>query len=301
MSTEIESTINQFRQFIQLSEALLPTLHPVTPESDFLRFIQNSIPLILGPIRASLEAIRSEVALIRRWLVPHDLLRIAGFSYAEDPYTELIAWALHPDTHPESASLRQRAWLNSFRFGETVSFDHPARPRTQFCTDDGIPDLILDYETFVVIVEAKTGSEEHTTPSGIMQTSAYPDAVRRALSLPEWKSIYVIFITPDRRKASNREAFNTTFVEFALVLASHLDTIDLPGDLRSAYAMLITHFITCAIHPGIDIRASIENANEWLNQLSDDNFLISRMNEISAGNGAGSGLRFVIWRPPTRA
>ena len=281
MATGLPTIIGQFRQFIELSEALLPTLRPPTPESDFLRFIHEATPLILEPIRGSLKEVGSKVALMRRWLVSHDVLRIAGFNYAEDPYTELMAWALHPDTHPESAFLRQRAWLSSFPFGTDISFEQAARPQTQFCTDDGIPDLILEYETFVVIVEAKTGSEEHQTPSGIMQTIAYPDSVKRALKIPESKTVYTVFITPDRRKAVNREAFNTTFVEFSLVLASHLDTVDLPGDLRSAYAMLFTHFITCAIPPGIDIRATIHNSDEWLSQLGDDNFLISRMNEIS--------------------
>lgn len=277
---ENESIINQFRQFIGLSEALLPTLRPPASESEFVQFIREATPLILEPIRASLEAVASKLTLMRRWLVSQDLLRIAGFSYAEDPYTELMAWALHPNTHPESALLRQRAWLSSFPFGAEIKFEQAATPQTQFWTDDGIPDLILKYETFVVIVEAKTGSVEHPTPSGTMQTNAYPDAVRRALELPESRPVYTVYVTPDRRKAMNREAFNATFVEFSLVLASQLDTIDLPTDLRAAYAMLFTHFITCAIPPGIDIRSSIQSADEWLSQLDNEKLLIARMNEI---------------------
>jgi hypothetical protein len=280
MSAENQSTIDQFRHFIQLSEALASMLHPAPPVSGFWQFIQESTSLIIKPVRASLEALGSRLALMRRWLVSHDLLRIAGFTYAEDPYTELMAWALRPDTHPESAVQRQLAWLRGFPFGTGLHFERPATPRTQVRTEDGIPDLILEYETFVVITEAKTGSEEHLAPSGTPQTLAYPDSVRRELGLDESKSVYMVFITPDRRKASNPEAFNTTFAEFALSLASALEAIPLPEDVRWAYAMLFTHFFRCALPPETDPFAVIKNVDEWLNHLDDDAFLIDRLNEI---------------------
>lgn len=272
---------DQFHQFIRLSESLLSESEPTTLLPEFQKFVHNSFPLILSPIRTSLETIGPRFAVIRHWLVPHDLLRIAGFTSAEDSYTELMAWALHPDTHPESAIPRQLAWLRVFPFGKALNLNRPAIPRTQFRTKDGIPDLILEYETLVVVTESKTGSDEHYTPSGTFQTLAYPVSVRDALRLDDRKPIYVVFITPERRKAANPEAFNTTFIDFCLSLASELEAFVLPDHLRWTYAALFTHFLTCAVPPGIDTRMIVGKAQKWLGNLQDDTFILENLNEIT--------------------
>ena len=278
MSSDLQSIFDQFHRFIQLSQPLASTQQP---ESDFRRFIQESTRLIIGPDRTSLRVVDEKITTMCRWLVSHDLLRIARFSYVEDAYTELMAWALHPGTHPESGMRRQCAWLRSLPFGRELHFESPATPRTQFYTNDGIPDLILEYETFVVVVEAKTGAEEHAAPSGLLQTKAYPVSVKHALRLPDETSVYMVYITPDRRRASNPESISTSFVDFSLALASELDAISLPEDLRWAYAMLFTHFLTCAVPPGTDTPAIIHNANEWRDHLGDDAFLGRRLNRIT--------------------
>jgi hypothetical protein len=142
--------------------------------------------------------------------------------------------------------------------------------------------LILEYDKFVVVLEAKTGSEEHEAPSGILQTMAYPDAVRRAVHIDRSKPVYIVFITPDKSEAANPEAINTTFVEFALSLAAALETIPLPDDLRFAYAMLFTHFLTYAVPPGIDTRSVVQKMDGWVVGAADDTYLVSIMGEVSA-------------------
>lgn len=280
MSTRSPLAIDQFRRFIELSRTLIATVHVDSPVSSFQQFLQESTPLLIDPIRTSLEKLGGRLALMQRWLVAHDLLRIAGFTYAEDPYTELIAWAIHPNTHPDSAMQRQRAWLRSFPFDACLDFIRAAIPETQLFTNDGIPDLILKYESFVVVVEAKTGSAEHTAPSGALQTVAYPDAVRHRLSLDESIPIYIVFLTPDRRAAANPKAVNTTFAEFSLSLAAELETVSLPEDLRWAYRMLLTHFFTCAVPRGVDVLSLLRKANEWIEHRDDRALLASKLNEI---------------------
>lgn len=280
MSQQAQAAIGQFRQFIQLAVDLLPAIQPAFPSSDFARYIHQSAPLLATPIRNAVELLRPRLALIQRWLLSHDLLRIGGFTYAEDPYTELIAWALHPDTHPASAISRQAAWLNSFPFGTQFRPDAPAIPKTQVLTPDGIPDLVLEYEALAVVVEAKTAAAEHPAPSGTPQTLAYPAALRRLLGLDDSKPIYVIFITPHRTKAANRDAFNTTFVEFCMSLAPALELMSVPEESRWTYAMLFTHFFTSAVPLNIDTRSIINRSHEWFSRVHDDAFLISQLRDI---------------------
>lgn len=73
----------------------------------------------------------------------------------------------------------------------------------------------IRFPTFTVVVEAKTGSEEHPPPSGELQTLAYPEAVRYRLNLHPDHQLYIVFLTPERRPAANPKAILTTYYEFA--------------------------------------------------------------------------------------
>jgi hypothetical protein len=124
-----------------------------------------------------------------------------------------------------------------------------------------------------VIVEVKTGSEEHLVPSGEDQTVVYPGAVRNALDLGSQHPVHMVFLTPDGRKAENPEAICTSFAHFALVLARALEEVGLAGDLRLAFGMLITQLAT---HPP----SPIMEALEWQEELTDAQ-LIDRIGRIS--------------------
>jgi hypothetical protein len=278
----------QFCTFVMLAVPLMPASPgpSAPPVEQFREFVERATPLIIGPVRETLEGITPRLARLQRWWAFQDLLSVAGFDMDEDPYTELLAWALAPQTHPDSAVARQSAWLRRAPFFGGIDFTRPAIPRTQFGTDDGRPDLVLQYERCVVVLEAKTGTDEHLTRSGTgtPQTLAYPGAVRRALNLDATTPVYVVFLTRDGRKAANPMAFNTSFVEFCLTLTAALEEFQvsrLPGDLRYAYAMLFTHVLTRAAPAGADLGSFIQRFSNGEDRLHDTAFLLEWLNEIT--------------------
>jgi len=282
MEAGIFPRTDEFLTFVRLAEPMTQTRPSVPPAAEFQQFIEEAKPFLIGAVYSSLRGLAPRLALIRRWLITHDLLSIAGFAYDEDPYTELIAWALDPATHLESAIQRQRAWLSRSPFAAELDFDLPATPRTQLVTQAGIPDMVLQYERFAVVLEAKTGTGEHRTPRGDFQTIDYPPAVKQKLGLPDSMPVRVVFLTPERREAANPNAFNTTFVDLSLALADVLEGFQLSDELRHAYAMLFTHFLTCATPLGADLRCVIQDFVQWENRLDDESFLMGKMNEIEA-------------------
>jgi hypothetical protein len=94
-----------------------------------------------------------------------------------------------------------------------------------------------------VIIESKVLSLEHKVPSGTPQTSAYPNAVRKNLGLPDDYPTTMIFLTPDGASASNPEAINATFEDLVLSIATAFSPNEVDFYLRSAYSMIITHLI----------------------------------------------------------
>ena len=156
-------TLPAFRQFLAAAARLRPT--SIDYAERLSGFLDQAKPLIIGPTRLQWQALNPDLDLLSRWYTNCDLLdRIVSL---EDSYTELIAWALRPATHPESAQLRQRRWLASL--GIDLANEAPAEPRTQVLTHDGVPDLVLSFGTKTVVVEVKTDSAEHPAPSGLAQ------------------------------------------------------------------------------------------------------------------------------------
>jgi hypothetical protein len=149
-------------------------------------------------------------------------------------------------------------------------------------TDDGIPDLVMDFGKFAIVVEAKTASYEHAAPSGISQTLAYPSAIARKLGRPI-EDIEMIYISPDGHEAQNEKATMTTFVTFALSLASVLETEELPPDTRTAYKMVITHFLTTATTSSASVRELITRVAGWSLQpdWTDDRRILHRLHDLA--------------------
>jgi hypothetical protein len=279
--------IGRFLDFIREAKRVEIQEQPLQqpPTAQFEGFVKRSLPLVVAEIKRRLPLIAERAVLAERWLTPHDLLSVGGFTYIENYYTALMSWALDPDTHPASATRRQRAWMAAIGFDEGICGETACVPTTQLVTGDGIPDLLMRFEKSTIVVEAKTGSAEHNAPSGKPQTFAYLDAVRETLGLPLDHDIRCVFITPDRRSAENPEAKATTFVEFVFALAGALETSTIGADsqpTRAAYAMLFTHFLTQAAPVDIDARELIQRVAIWSrdSDWDDDNQTCRRINDL---------------------
>ncbi|HSZ59579.1 MAG TPA: hypothetical protein VK797_28305 [Tepidisphaeraceae bacterium] len=256
------SPVSEFLKFVQETQHIVWHRSAGTPDAQFKEFIDAASPIVAKEIQELLPRIAERAQLTCRWLVRHDLIWEAGLSYVEDSYTSLMRWALDPRTHPASAAKRQRSWLESMGLDDLCG-DEPATPKAWERTDDGIPDLVMHFPGGILVVEAKTGSTEHAAPSGMPQTMAYPEAVRRELGLNREARIEIVFITPDRRAAANPDAKCTTFVEFAIALARALDIEEMHADTRAAYAMVVTHFLTCATPTAVSARELLERVVAW--------------------------------------
>lgn len=246
----------------------------------FQAFLLRARPLATGHAREYLTRLTPQAAHLLPWLVSCDLLAIAGLSYAENAYTELVAWALS-EKHGEDVALRvQRAWLSALGL-PSASLERPLCVHTQLLTDDGIPDLVLQSPSMLVVVEAKIGSTEHTTPtSKLKQTEAYLAATRRTLGTGDKVPGWMVFMTLDRSAPASSEARATSYLELALALATGLSGATLADDVRWAYAMLITHLVTCAVPRGVDFVRCARAAEAW--NTATEHELIRELDGIQA-------------------
>jgi hypothetical protein len=286
-SADNSTTLAKFFEFVQNAQMVVirPPASGPLPVADFRSFIGGALPIVVSNIKCMMPRIAERAALAERWLVRHDLLQVANFGFVEDSWTELMAWALAPATHPETSVKRQKAWLKAMGLDEDICETMACIPQSQFVTDDGVPDLVLHFDKSTVVVEAKTGSAEHPAPSSKKwQTEAYGESVRRALNLPPEHKVIVVFITPDRRLAKDPEAILTTFIEFVIALCEALDSEQLPTDTRSAYAMLFTHFLTQSVPTSLNVAAIISQLSTWSKQPDwlDEDQLIMRKDELLA-------------------
>jgi len=283
--------INEFRRFIEKAKTLAPTMEsngpPALPINDFCSFVEKSKPLVVGPVREKLEELRVFLQPIKPWILPYDLdlLRITQLTYMEDPYTELIAWAIDPNTHPDSGLARQQAWLDTFDFGKPLTIKNEVAPRTQLGTPEGVPDLVLNYEEFVVVVEAKTKSKEHKVRSGKgeMQTIAYESSVLAPLRRKPDTPVYVVFLTENGEQAANSKAYNATYLEFVHSLCLALAGYSLPDEVFWAFCLTITHLFTHACPSEVKAELVAKDIDPWLRPPSaiPDTEIIQRLAEIN--------------------
>ena len=115
-----QRAVDRFRDFVTRATALRPveavppakrqSLHRAScpPLDRFREFLDRAWPIVEGEARSWARELLRIVNRIKRWRASHDLLHVAGHRYNEDAYTELMAWALAPETHLPSALARQR-------------------------------------------------------------------------------------------------------------------------------------------------------------------------------------------------
>lgn len=249
------ATITRFKEFVNLANSVLPKQDDRLQShfKKFRFFLDKAEPIAIHHIRDVLKANRSRLKNLNGVLLEDtcDILAAAGLSGDEDRYTKLMAWMLWPEGKPELALRIQKAWLKALGLNNIAKqLKKAVKPETQKLTKNGRLDMVFDFRkpNIVLIVEAKTGSEEHEAPSGEMQTIAYPAAFRRSLKLRYNHPIEVVFLTPDGRKAANSKAICTTYEKFVMAVADSIENISL--GLRWAYSFAITHLLEHAVSEG---------------------------------------------------
>ena len=281
MNSTLESLHESFEHFLSRIEPLQsePTEEPHV--ENFEKFLGQCYSTIEETYRAPLELARIRLNPILKYLPENnvDVLAIAGLQADEDRYTNLTAWMLTPHSiHPALADELQKNWLDSIGI-EVSDLTFPAEVSTQVVTDDGIPDLILRFPERLVIVEAKTISGEHPTPSGLMQTFAYPAAMRRYDRLPETFPVDIAFLTMDRSKPANSVAHATTYIDFCLSALTVLDENDISEELRASWHSIVYHFLNHATPQDLDVFRVLQELekNNW--RVTSD--LMARIDDVT--------------------
>lgn len=233
-------TVEDFQAFV---EQATPLLRRDAPVRAFLDFVQNAETVILADATADADGLTRAAAILQKCCGEHDLFAEAGLTGREDPTTELVRWLLAPSSHPESALARQHAWLESIAWQGSLP-TAPVLPETQWGTLEGpIVDLVLPYPERVVVVEAKTGTDEHEAgATGKLQTDFYAEAVAR--QLPRTVPPMVVYLTLDGRDASG-SAIPATYATVACAVARALgpswDTMHVAT--REAFRVVMVHLL----------------------------------------------------------
>ena len=260
-------TLSRFSAFIEKAKTALPlrefraarslTREPQQLIAHFEAFIRQAKPIVSEQIKNTLHTHRKRLDNICRWVVPHscDILAVAGLRRDEVSYTNLIAWMLWPEGRPDLALRLQRAWLKALGRGDiSTNLAKAVEPRTEVSTDGGRADMVLNFENpdFILIVEAKMGTEEHSDPDDQWQTERYPASVRRSLQLPVDHPGVMVFLTPDGREAHAKAAIVTTYELLTTVIAETLSPEEIIPALRWAYSAVITHLLAHTTPGGFD-------------------------------------------------
>lgn len=228
--------------------------------AEFERFVLRSNELLLRDAKPYLDWLAPAWRAIEPSLRTPDVLAVARITHDEDRYTELLRWMLWPDDL-ELATACQRAWVG-YTLGRDVRC--AVCPVTQMRTKDGIPDLVLPYADGPVVLEAKTVTTEHTTPTSRQpQTVSYVAAVSRALGGTATEDIGVVYLTLDRSRPANALARPMSYLEVALVLADVVESRRTSEPMLSAYRVVLGHLARRAVPDGLRIDAVDALVGRW--------------------------------------
>ncbi|MBK8205304.1 MAG: hypothetical protein IPK87_00795 [Planctomycetes bacterium] len=246
-----QGDIATFSRFVHRAEGMLRSGSMEPPVASFQAFIEQVTPLAIGEVRKQFERLRSMANQLATWWTEHDLVSVLGVRHAEDPYSELLAWMIRRETHPPSFETRVGTVLAlvspelAGRAGDVKEI------RTQVATPGGgVPDIVIRLSDTAAIIEAKTGTGEHVTPAGRMQTVGYPDAVQQLFGLPNKPKI--AFLTLDRTAAENPEATLLTWADCAAALAKALFKKDVDTTFGAILSVGITHFVRACLSVNAD-------------------------------------------------
>lgn len=259
-------------------------------EQRFRSFLEEATPHVVGELQALWKQLAPKVKAIKPWLFAHDLLARSGRSRLEDPYTELLAWALAPHaskdkTDPVHLAL-QKSWLRRMGLNEQAEvINKTATPQTQVVLERMRPDLVLRCLDFIVVVEAKTDSAEHAVPgNGGSQTEAYAPAIRRHYGLVETFPVHVVFLTVDRTPAQSSAAKNATWLDCAQSFVDVLEAEKLPKQLEAALSLLLSHYLAHAGPSHLNVRGAVEKLYDVASPLdaNDSNTLLTHATALKS-------------------
>lgn len=250
------------------------------PLDRFRTFATRGLEIVAAPTRKSRQDLAAAIRTLGHWYTQQDLLTATGYKFQEDHLTRLVAWLLKPDLHPPSSRARQFRWLD--RLGVEIHDRRVVEPQLHVTTEDGIPDLVLDYPRDLIVLEAKLDSREHPAPSGRPQTRAYVRSAKRKFDPAGAKRCRIVYLTKDRARASNGRAITTTFGEFALVQAEILLRRRVDDDLNAAVRMVITYMLKTATPKEASMQGVLEKQELWRDIVKDDLAFADHRDEIDS-------------------
>ena len=263
-----ESDLRSFEEFASKARRLRRPGRRRIPVGRFETFAARGLEAVAAPTREARRELADGLRTLGYWYTGRDLLSETGYKFQEDHLTRLVAWLLRPAVHLPSAGPRQFKWLD--RLGVGIRDRRVVEPQLQVTTEDGIPDLVLDYPRDLVVIEAKVDSKEHPAPSGRPQTRAYVRAAKKRFDPDGAKRCRLVYLTKDRSPASNARAANTTFAEFALVQSEVLRRRRLDEDLRVSFRMVFSYLMMRATPEAASFSAAVANPDLWCEIVQDD-------------------------------
>ena len=253
------TTAEAFREFVERAHQLRSLSKKSARPAEnlihrFREFAEAAYQCVIVDLEGSANDLRAAVRPLEPWIGDHDILALGGLTLVENSYTRFLAWALDPNTHASTALVRQQAWLACAGIDRrpTTAVEPTPFPRTS----KGIPDLVLDYKDFVVVIEAKTITDEHATPDGQSQTHAYGPAVAEALKRPP-ESVETVYLTLDRSLPENVNACRASHLESLFAIIGSIRVGELPDDVQAGFRIIVTHFAANAGRPSRDLRRAI--------------------------------------------
>lgn len=271
-------SLEQFRDFVSKARELSNDRDAANDVdiAQFELFVKRAQPLVTALAREYLKRFVPLAARLEPWLVSVDLLDIARCSMDEDRYTALLAWAL---TQDGSALACQNALLEAA--GISTRIARPLTVTSWLRTEENTyPDLVLHDDQLLVVVEAKTLTQEHEAgQTGKMQTVAYLEASRAALQLPAHVAGHTVFLTVNGDAPQNPKAHPLTYAKLALAFADALEPDALPRDVRFAYSTLITNWVVQTSGFCNELAAALHKAKTWAE--ADDAQLLRELGTIN--------------------
>ncbi len=268
-NTDDSHRLEAFRSFVALAGQLPrsddePSSTSLTLTA-FLDFTASACRLVREEVLEDVSRILVAAGPLLADAPPIDILAAAHLSYAENAYTRLLAWMLDPQENPSGAMRLQRRvveWLGL----DPALVDRACSPRVQVQLDaGGVLDLLLDYPTASIIIETKTGTQEHLVGRlGVPQTVHYPKAVGAQFGGREPKVLATVLLAPYRLSPESDSAIPMTFADVALLLAGEVGNPSLPTSMREALRQIALHFLDEAVPRGGSLAEALRHVGRRL-------------------------------------
>lgn len=98
----MHSVSERFRSFLNQARRLQLRPNATAPLGAFGQLIRQAEQSLIGPLQRDSQKLAKDLETLRPWLISSrlDLLAVAGLSFDENAYTELVRWALCGEANP---------------------------------------------------------------------------------------------------------------------------------------------------------------------------------------------------------